>query len=125
MINKKQQGMTVISMVLILGVIAFFATVALRLVPMYQEYFGVVNIMKGMQEEITENKLTKNQANILLVRRFNTGYIDSVKKENIEYLRGSNNVSISKIVIDYEVRVPFMAQISLIGNFHIEAEAEE
>lgn len=123
--NTKQQGMTLIGMVIVLGIVAFFATVVMRLLPMYQEYYSVVHIMEGMENEISENKLTKNQVNILLMRRFNTGYISSVKKEHIEYIRGKNNVSISKIVIDYEVRQPFMAHISLIGHFHIEAEAEE
>ena len=125
MTTKKQQGMTLIGIVLVLGIIAFFATVVMRLLPMYQEYFSVVQIMEGMENELSENKLTKNQASILLMRRFDTAYISSIKKEHVEFFRGKNNVSISKIVIDYEVRQAFIAQISLIGHFHIEAEAEE
>ena len=124
MIMKKQRGMTLISWALVLGIIAFFATVVMRLLPMYQEYFGVVHIMEGMEVEARNNKLTKNQAMTLLQKRFNTGYIFSVKKDNIEISRGQNNLHVSKIVIDYEVRKPFMAQIDLIGHFHTEFDTE-
>ncbi|NQZ53173.1 MAG: DUF4845 domain-containing protein [Piscirickettsiaceae bacterium] len=120
----KQRGMTLIGWVIVLGIIAFFATVVMRLLPMYQEYYGVLQIMDGMEAEIKNNKLTKKQVMSLLRKRFDTGYIFSVKKDNIELLRGKNNVHVSKIIIDYEVRKPFIAQIDLIGHFHTEVDVE-
>jgi len=121
---NKQRGMTLISWVILLAVIAFFATLIIRILPMYQEYFGVVHIMDGMKTELTDNKITKQQAYILLMRRFNTGYITSVQKDNIEISRGKNHTNVTKIVIDYEVRVPFIAQIDLIGHFHKAIDVE-
>ena len=123
--KKQQAGMTLISWVIVLGVIAFLAAFVMRLFPMYQEYYGVVQVMKGMEKEITANKLTKQQVMLLLNKRFNTGYIFSVKKENIELERGKNNVHVDKIIIDYEVREPFIAHVSLVGSFHLEAEAKQ
>ncbi len=122
---KKQKGLTLISWIFVLGIIAFFATVVMRLLPMYQEYYGVVQIMDGMEVEIKNNKMTKNQVLLMMYKRFDTGYIFSVKEDNIEILRGKNNVHVSKIVIDYEVRKPFMAQIDLIGHFHVEIDVEQ
>ena len=121
---KNQRGMTLISWVIVLGLIAFFATIALRLIPMYQEYFAVKNIMQGMETELRDNKLTKQQVNLMLLRRFNTGYINSVKKENIEYHRGKNNAFVTKISIDYEVREPFIYHIDLIGPFELDIDVE-
>lgn len=122
---KKQAGMTLISWVIVLALIGFFVTLAMRLVPMYQEYYGVVQIMEGMEKEITTNKLTRQQVRTLLAKRFNTGYIHSVEDDHIELLRGKNNVHVDKIIIDYEVREPFLAHISLVGSFHIEAQAKQ
>jgi Tfp pilus assembly major pilin PilA len=121
---QKQRGMTLISWIIVLGVIAFFATIAMRLLPMYQEYYAVLQLMEGMENELKNNKLTKQQTMILLQKRFNTGYISSIKKENIEIHRGKNNVHVTKIVIDYEVRKPFIAQIDLIGHFQTEIDVE-
>ncbi|MDF1589051.1 MAG: DUF4845 domain-containing protein [Gammaproteobacteria bacterium] len=121
---KNQRGLTLISWILILGIIAFFATVAMRMLPMYQEYYSVLQIMDGMEVEIKNNKLTKQQVMTLLQKRFNTGYVFSVNKDNVELSRGKDNVYVTKIVIDYEVRKPFMAQIDLIGHFHTEVDVE-
>lgn len=121
---QKQRGMTLIGWVIVLALIGFFATIAIRLVPMYQEYYGVLQIMNDMKIELRNNKLTKNEAQTLLMRRFDIGYIESVKKENIEISRGKNTSYVTKIVIDYEVRKPFMAHIDLIGHFHKEVDIE-
>jgi Tfp pilus assembly major pilin PilA len=123
--KKQQAGMTLISWVIVLGIIAFLTAFVMRLFPMYQEYYGVVQVMKGMEKEITTNKLTKQQVMTLLSKRFNTGYIFSVKKDNIELERGKNNVHVDKIIIDYEVREPFIGHVSLVGSFHLEAEAQQ
>lgn len=121
---KNQRGMTLISWILILGIIAFFATVAMRLIPMYQEYYSVLQVMDGMETELKNNKLTKGQVEQLLLKRFDTSYIFSVKLDDVEISRGKDNVYVTKIVIDYEVRKPFMAQIDLIGHFHTEVDVE-
>ncbi|WP_273151731.1 DUF4845 domain-containing protein [Methylophaga thiooxydans] len=121
---QKQRGMTLIGWVIVLALIGFFATITIRLVPMYQEYYGVLQIMNDMKVELRNNKLTKNEAQTLLMRRFDIGYIESVKKENIEISRGKNTSYVTKIVIDYEVRKPFMAHIDLIGHFHKEVDIE-
>ncbi len=91
---------------------------------MYQEYYAVVDLMKGMETEIKNTKLTKNQTMLLIKKRFNTGYIDSVKDENIEIIRGKNNAFVTKIIIDYEVRKHFIGHIDLVGHFITEADAE-
>jgi len=121
---QKQQGMTLIGWVIVLAIIAFFATIVMRLLPVYQEYYSVLQIMDGMEIELKNNKLTKKQVMTLLYKRFNTGYVFSVKKDNIEISRGKNNVHVSKIVIDYEVRKPFIAQVDLIAHFKTEIDVE-
>lgn len=121
---QKQGGMTLIGWVMMLAMIGFFATLAIRLVPMYQEYFGVIKVMESMRTELKQNNLSKNQVEVLLYKKFDTGYIKSVKKENMEILRGKNSAYITKIVLDYEVRKPFIAQIDLIGHFRKEVDVE-
>ncbi len=121
---NKQHGMTLISWVIVLGIIAFFTTVVIRILPMYQEYFSVAQIMESMEIELKQNKLTKQQVSLLFAKRFNTGYVTSVKPEDITYSQGRDNISVTKVVIDYEVSKPFIAQISLVGHFHQEIDVE-
>ena len=119
---KHQRGMTLIGWVIVLALIAFFVTLAIRLVPMYQEYYGVVQIMEDMKTELRNNNLSKNEVQTLLSKRFNIGYISSVERDDVEVFRGKNTAYVTKIVIDYEVRKPFFAQIDLVGHFHKEID---
>jgi Tfp pilus assembly major pilin PilA len=121
---KNQRGMTLIGWVIVLALIAFFATLIMRLLPMYQEYYGVLQVMSSMEEELKGNNLSKSQVELLLYKKFDTGYIKSVKKENIEILRGKNSAYITKVVIDYEVRKPFIAHIDLVGHFKTQIDTE-
>jgi Tfp pilus assembly major pilin PilA len=121
---KHQRGMTLIGWVIVLALIAFFVTLAIRLIPMYQEYYGVVQIMEDMKIELRNNNLSKNEVQTLLSKRFNIGYISSVQRDDVEVFRGKNTAYVTKIVIDYEVRKPFFAQIDLIGHFHKEIDVE-
>jgi Tfp pilus assembly major pilin PilA len=121
---KNQRGMTLIGWVIVLALIAFFATLIMRLLPMYQEYYGVLQVMSSIEEELEGNNLSKNQVELLLFKKFDTGYIKSVKSDNIEILRGKNSAYITKVVIDYEVRKPFIAHIDLVGHFTTEIDTE-
>jgi Tfp pilus assembly major pilin PilA len=121
---KNQRGMTLIGWVIVLALIAFFATLIMRLLPMYQEYYGVLQVMSSLEEELEGNNLSKNQVELLLLKKFDTGYIKSVKSDNIEILRGKNSAYITKVVIDYEVRKPFIAHIDLVGHFKTEIDTE-
>lgn len=121
---KHQRGMTLIGWVIVLALIAFFVTLAIRLVPMYQEYYGVVQIMEDMKTELRNNNLSKNEVQTLLSKRFNIGYISSVERDDVEVFRGKNTAYVTKIVIDYEVRKSFFAQIDLVGHFHKEIDVE-
>jgi hypothetical protein len=81
--------------------------------------------MNDMEVELEANNFSKNEVGLLLERRFDIGYIQSVKKENIEILRGKNRPYITKIIIDYEVREPFMFHIDLVGHFVTEIDVEK
>ena len=80
---KKQQGMTLISWVIVLAIIAFFATLTMRLVPMYQEYYGVLQIMKSMETELKNNKLSNQQ--VIYMNYYNRlSYLGLVEEYNVE-----------------------------------------
>lgn len=125
MFKKRQNGMTFIGILIVVAVIAFFVVVAIRLLPMYQEYYSVVSILETMKPEMRDDDLTKAEAKRLLNARFNTGYVFSVKPEHIKLLRNRGNTAVKKIVIDYEVREPFIGNIDIVGTFHAEAAVNE
>ena len=55
----KQRGVTAIGWMVILGLIGFFALIALKLFPMYSENFSVISSLKSLQNEPQVTQKTK------------------------------------------------------------------
>ena len=111
---RRQQGMTLMSFVMVLVVVGFFALVVMKLFPMYSEY----NNLKGVMDDLAANpasaNMTPTQVWADLERRFNIAYVDSVKRENVTVSRAGR---VTTLQIKYEVRKPLFGNLDVVGNF--------
>ncbi len=48
---RKQHGITLIGFAIVLVIVGFFVYAAMKLIPVYTEYFGVVKSMKSLQSD--------------------------------------------------------------------------
>ena len=49
--QRRQQGMTLLGFLMVLGVVAFFAFLVIRLFPVYSEFYAVTRALKAMTLE--------------------------------------------------------------------------
>ncbi len=111
---RRQQGMTLMSFVMVLVVVGFFAMVIMKLFPMYSEYNNLKGVMDDFASEPTAAAMTPAQAYADLVKRFNIAYVSSVKQENIKIIREGSR---SQLNIRYEVRTPMFGNLDVVGTF--------
>lgn len=111
---RKPRGMTLMSFVMVLVVAGFFALVAMKLFPMYSEYFNLKGVMEEYASQPNSASLPPAQMYADLSRRFGIAYVSSVKKENIKVIREGGA---SKLNIAYEVRVPLFGNLDVVGKF--------
>src|SRR5687768_12832678 len=109
-----QKGITLMSFVMVLVVVGFFALVAMKLFPIYSEYNNLKGVMKELSAQPNSASLTPAQINTDLNRRFNIAYIESVKKEHIKVVRDG---SLRKLNIAYEVRRPLFGNLDVVAKF--------
>ncbi len=114
--RNKVKGITLIGFAIGLCVLGFFAYLAMRLIPMYVEYFGVVKTMEMVRNEpgASTRSLAEIRGDMSL--KFDTQYVDeaSVPPTAIT-LKKENGAATLRVA--YEKRVPFMYNIDLIGTF--------
>lgn len=113
--QSRQQGITLMSFVVVLVVVGFFALMAMKLFPMYSEYNNLKGVMADFAAEPNSASLTSAQAYVDLEKRFNIAYVSSVKKEHVKIIRGAGRGS--QLNIAYEVRVPLIANLDVVGKF--------
>jgi Tfp pilus assembly major pilin PilA len=111
--RKRQQGITLLWMIIGISIAGVFAYCGMKVVPMYQEFWAVQQAMEEVAA--TPNIKTVGTGKIidLLERRFNISYVDSVQKEHIfiDMKKGPT------LTITYEVRKPLMYNLDIVGRF--------
>jgi hypothetical protein len=114
--RHKVEGITLIGFVMLLCVLGFFAYLAMRLVPMYVEYFGVLKAMEQLRQEPGAAQRSLPEVRAQLSLKFNTQYVDetSVTPQSISLKREGGAATLR---IAYEKRVPFLYNIDLVGKF--------
>ena len=112
--ERTQKGITLMSFLMVLVVVGFFAMMAMKLFPMYSEYYSVKRVMDELAATPKSASMSGQQIQTELERRFNIGYVESVKKEHIKVIRAGRG---SQLNIAYEVRVPLLGNLDAVGKF--------
>ncbi len=114
--QRNARGITLIGFVIVLGVVGFFAYMAMRLVPVYIEYFGVVKAMEQERTEPGAGSKTLDQLRRELSFKFNTQYVDETNvPPSVISLKRENGAATLRIA--YERRVPFVYNLELVASF--------
>ncbi|HET6913883.1 MAG TPA: DUF4845 domain-containing protein [Rhodanobacteraceae bacterium] len=113
---NKQQGITLIGFLFVLAIAGFFAYMAMKLVPAYSEYMGVV---KAMKEVATEPDLaTKSPQEIQrdLAFKGSFQYVDdkTFSAQNITIKNGPGGGTLQ---VKYDKDVPFVYNIDFLLHF--------
>ena len=115
--ERKQKGMTLMSFIIVLAVVGFFALIAMKLFPMYSEFNNLKSAVNEMAKQPNSASLTLAQVQADLSRRFNIAYVESVDlKNDVKIVRGAGRTS--QIVVAYEVRRPMFANLDVVGVFN-------
>ncbi len=112
---QKQQGLTLISWIFVIAILAFCGMFAFRIVPMYAENVYVVNALKSLAEpgaqvnEMSDAEIRKRLLNFYMVNN-----VRSEGPQNIVIDRKSKSLLIK---IDYENRTNLFYNIDIVTSF--------
>lgn len=112
--KRKQSGITLMSFLVVLIIVGFAAFIAMRLFPMYQEYYSVKSALKGLSNEAGVSDMDPARIQDLFFRRLYINYSENVKPAHvkIERMDGGWNMKVS-----YEVRRPLIGNLDVVGKF--------
>lgn len=112
--KREQRGITLMSFLMVLVLVGFFALIGMKLFPMYSEYYNLKGVMKDFAAQANAASMTPAQIESDLFRRFNIAYVESVKRENIKIVRTGRTAQLN---IAYEVRTPLIGNLDAVGKF--------
>jgi hypothetical protein len=112
--RKHQSGITLISFLVVLGVVGFAAFIGMKLFPMYQEYYSVKSSMKGLESEPGVADMDPSRIQDLFFRRLYINYSENVKPKNVKFERTDGGWLMK---VSYEVRRPLIGNLDVVGKF--------
>lgn len=115
--KQQQRGMTMIGFLMVLCLGIFFAYCAMKIVPMYIEYYSVKQALKGLADDSEMANAPKDKVREMFRRRLDMSYAEHVKTDSLKIESGNGGY---KMVVDYERREELFANLDVVGKFHAE-----
>lgn len=112
---KKQQGLTFLSLVIVISVGVFFAMLAMKLTPSYIEYFAVKKAISRIAHDPAFSSMRKADMISAFQKSATIDDIRSVDAKDLSFLRDENGKT--ALSVDYQVVVPLFSNISVLLDF--------
>jgi len=113
-IEKQQQGMTTVGLLLVLVVIALIALTAVRIVPIYLENFTIKTVLTAIKDDQKVNAKSKAAVWDSLKKRLYVNEVKLIKREHVKITRGNGQTTVT---ITYESRRPYLGPLFIGGSF--------
>lgn len=113
---NRNTGITLMGFLILLVVVGFFGYMAMRLLPAYTEYFGVVKSLDQMRKEPGVNTMALPQLRDMMITKFQVQYVDerNVPPQSITVKHEGGATTLR---VAYERRVPFIYNIDFLIAF--------
>lgn len=111
---KRQQGMTGIGWLIVLGLIAFFVFIALKMFPVYSENFNVISSIKSLKNEPQVTKRSKADVMGLIMKRFQINDVKNAGRKNVTIGKRGGVLTVN---VKYDVKTKLFGPLSLVAEF--------
>lgn len=112
---RKQEGLTLMSFIVVLAVVGFAAFIGMKLLPMYQEYFAVRTAMKELASDPSAGVSSPAQIKDQFFRKLYINYSENVKPADVKIERDARGGY--SMTVAYEVRRPLVGNLDIVGKF--------
>ena len=119
-LKNKQKGLTGISIMVIVAVIAFAAVIFLKVMPVYFDAFKVGDVVSAMKDERGLGDKSNNEITSMILKRLDVNMVTDVNKDHVFIEKTKNDIFIE---VEYEVRKKMFGNLDVIISFKKSVEA--
>jgi hypothetical protein len=112
--REKQQGVTVVGMILIAAGIVFVVIIGLKMIPAYVEFASIQNHLRELASAPDTQSGSPSDIRLAFNRRAQIDDINSVRGQDLDISREGGNVVLS---VTYEKRVHLMGNVDACIEF--------
>lgn len=113
--RSRQGGMTMISWILLIGLIGFVGIFAFKLIPVYLDYFSLNKAMMTVAKNLQPGE-TPQQIQFAISSAFDINSVNVVKYTDVSIKVDPDTKAVT-LGVDYDDRTNFLANIDLVAHF--------
>lgn len=111
---SRQRGMTMIGVIMLLIIIAFGALIAMRIAPIYIEYFSIRQAIESLKSEGVAG-MNKFDIQRSLEKHFDISYVSVIKAKDLKVIKKGGDLILE---LAYEDRRPLLANLDVVAVFN-------
>ena len=111
---KRQQGMTMLSWLIVLAIAVFFILIGIKMIPTYLENYSIRQVLKNMENDRAVRKMTPTEMKKSFIKRLK---INSVYEFDRESLKIKKEKFGTNILVNYEIRKPVAGNVAIVMTF--------
>ena len=115
--KRTQRGITMLGFLITLSIVIFFAYCAMKIVPMYIEFYSVKKALASLASENRADSVSKEKLRESFGRYMKIDYVSTVKPE---MLKIESTDAGYRLLMDYERRETLLANLDVVGKFRAE-----
>lgn len=112
--KRQQRGASFFSTMMILAVVGIFATVGMKLYPVYFDHYLIKSVMTDLIESPNELSKSNREIRLSLSKRFR---VNQVKLPSEEALVLERDSGVLMINLNYQVEVPMFFNVAALVKF--------
>lgn len=116
---KNQQGLTMISWIVVIVFLLFQGVIAMNVLPVYMTDSTVKSIMKKLPNDVKARAASTKELRVIVTKQLNVNNIYDIKPEQIKVKKGRG---VNVVTIEYEPRGKLIGTLDYIVSFSHEAK---
>ena len=110
----KQNGMAMVSWLVVLGVVVFFILIGIKMIPTYLENYSIKQVLTNMENDRAVRSMSPAEMKQSFLKRLKINSVYEFDRNAIQIKKEKNG---TRFEVSYEIRKPVAGNVSIVIAF--------
>ena len=110
----KQNGMTMMSWLVVLGIVVFFILIGIKMIPTYLENYSIKQVLTNMENDRAVRSMSPAEMKQSFMKRLKINSVYEFDRNAIQIKKEKNG---TRFEVSYEIRKPVAGNVSIVMAF--------
>jgi len=117
--SPKQNGFTLVGLILVLALIGIFTLSILKIFPVYMEHLAVKTSIEAIETDPSIKRMSVGQVRSLFEKKLAMNQVTSINAKDAKINRSMSDITMK---VEYEVRKDYIGNVDIVLSFSDQME---